>query len=197
MRTLLLRGIFLDGQGRDQVDIICLDSQGDPDFAAKVLQWAEFLPAAPSDVGRYGGTRLSPLIFLFIGEQQKIHDWHVIAEYALQMMKERHNDYAFLPRDMSVMRDDIPDEAYTALGCFHRDLFIWNEGQEREMEAAFIEQQLGDGLALLGLLSVPRAIGHYPGESLIRGNEADEDKRTAQRVIRHWLAGGIVASSRG
>jgi len=74
-------------------------------------------------------------------------------------------------------------EESTALGCFHRDLFIWNEGQEREMEAAFIEQQLGDGFALLGLLMVPRATGHYPGESLIRGNEADEAKWVARQVI--------------
>jgi len=59
------------------------------------------------------------------------------------------------------------------------------------MEAAFIEQQLGDGLALLGLLRVPRAIGHYPGESLIRGNEADEAKRVARQVIVRWLQGAV------
>jgi hypothetical protein len=34
--------------------------------------------------------------------------------------------------DMSVMHDDIPGEAYTALVCFHRDLCLWNEGRRRK-----------------------------------------------------------------
>ncbi len=195
MRTLLLRGVFLDGTGRDQLDIVCLDSQDDEHFAAKVLQWPEFLPAAPSDFTGYAGARLSPLIFLFIGGRQKVRDWRVMAGYALDLMKERHKDYSFLPLDMAVMRDDVPDEAYTALACFHRDLYLWNEQQEKEMEPAFIEQQVEDGQALLALLRVPRATGHYPGESLIRGNEADDDKRTAQRVIRHWLVEDVAVGS--
>lgn len=185
MRVLLLRGIFLEGK---LAEVVSLDSLADDRFVEKVEQWREFLPFSPADITGYLGARLSPLVFLFVGERQQVHDLRVMAQFALESMGEqRHRDYSFLSLDLSVMRDDVPDEAYTALGCFHRDLLSSSERQEKEMEPAFIEEQLGDEQAALGLLMVPRAVGHYPGESLIRGNEAEEDKQTARRVIARWL----------
>ena len=188
MRIFVLRAVLMKD---DRIgDLAVLDSR-DEDFENKTLQWTEFFPTSDEDIEGYVEGRLSPVVFLFIGDDpQKIHDWAVMADYALEMMKNNHHrDYSFLPLDMGIMRDDIPGEAYTALGCFHRDLVAWNEKHpDEEMEPAFIEQHLKDGSVLVCMLIVPRSVGDYPGESLIRGNEADEAKQIAMAICKHWLA---------